>query len=163
MPLPEPQLLTPSAAGPHTPLRCCVLHVQVCIPTQYPLRPVHLLVPPDSVQSVSVRPESRQVRVELTIPSRGGNYSHSRGEGYARDAAMAPTSTAPPYQRFGVSADGGCHLHCCLPGSGMMDHLTMTSDPQPPLSHRYVAGVLREGEWSCCLLLVLAGCGLWLL
>ena len=82
----------------------------MCIPTQYPLRPAHLPVQPDSVRSVSVRPEAKQVRMELAIPSHGENYSRSRGEGYARDAGMAPSSTPPAYQRCVVCTVSSCHL-----------------------------------------------------
>ena len=34
--------------------------------------------------------------------------------------------------------------------SGLMDHYSLTSSPQSRLSHRYVAGVLREGEYIVC-------------
>lgn len=34
-----------------------------------------------------------------------------------------------------------------LSPSGVMDQHSLTSDPRPPLSHRYVAGVLKDGKW----------------
>ena len=77
---------------------------------QYPLRPAHLPLRPGCVQSASVRPEARQLRLELAMPPHGENYSHSRGEGYARDSDMAqtPSSTAPAYDRYSISLGGLC-------------------------------------------------------
>lgn len=38
------------------------------------------------------------------------------------------------------------HTHIHATHSGLMDKHTLTSTPQPPSSHRYVAGVLKDGK-----------------
>ena len=60
-----------------------------------------------------MRPEARQLRLELAMPPHGENYSRSRGEGYARDSDMAqtPSSTAPAYDRYTWMV---CVLEQCL-------------------------------------------------
>jgi len=99
---------------------------------QYPVRPASMPYEGQEVMAARVRPEHRQVELEVRVDTASQNYSRSKGEQIALNVDGAP----------GTRVEGGGRTFA----SSLMDKQLLVGSSAVSDTGRYAVGVLNDNE-----------------